>query len=312
MKIVVTGGEGFLGSHIVDALVARGDDVIAIDHHAREKMRFPNPGARMITSRFGDASIRELLLKEKPDAIVHVAAQISVSKSLKDPLADAQTNILDAVNLLTWAKEAGVKRFIFASSGGAIYGDHPVRPTPLLDNPEPLSPYGIGKLTFEKYLEASQSMGGPSAISLRFSNFYGPRQQISLETGEGNAVTLFLHRMLVSGEPITIFGEGDASRDYLFVDDAADAVLRAIESEVTGPVNVGTGKGASIHELVDILMEIHGQPHVLNYSPYRPGEVYHSIIDSSSAEQKLGWHPRTALKDGLRKTYDWYKATFSK
>ncbi len=310
MKILVTGGEGFLGSHIVDALVARGDEVIAVDHHAREKVRYPNPGARMIYARFGNPVIRDVLLRERPDAIVHVAAQISVTKSIRDPLYDAQTNIADAVNLLTWAREAGVPRFVFASSGGAIYGDHPVRPTPILENPEPLSPYGIGKFGFEKYLESSQRNGGPAAISLRFSNFYGPRQQISKSSGEGNVVTLFLHRILVSKEPITIFGQGDASRDYVYVTDAVDAILRAIKSPVTGPVNIGTGTGVSVHELADLLMEIHGDPHVLNYEPYRAGEVYHSILDASSGSELLGWKPKMELREGLKRTYEWYKETF--
>ncbi len=310
MKILVTGGEGFLGSHIVDALVARGDDVIAVDHHAREKVRYPNLGARMIYARFGDPVVRDVLINERPDAIVHVAAQISVTKSIRDPLYDAQTNVIDAVNLLSWAKEAGVPRIVFASSGGAIYGDHPVRPTPIIHNPSPLSPYGINKFGFEKYLEGSRVLGGPSAISLRFSNFYGPRQQISKESGEGNVVTLFLNRILVTGQPITIFGAGDASRDYLYVDDAVSVILKGLASEVEGPVNISTGQAASIHELVDLLMEIHGQPHVLNYEPYRSGEVYHSVLDPESAERLLGWKAKIDLREGLRRTYNWYKETF--
>lgn len=310
MKILVTGGEGFLGSHVVDALARMGHEVIAIDHHAREKVRFPNPNAKLYITRFGHGDVEQILRDEAPDAVIHLAAQISVTRSIKDPIHDAQMNIVDAVKFFEWAKKAGVKRFVFASSGGAIYGDHPVRPTPILTDPEPLSPYGVGKFGFEKYMAGRTMGGGMSAVALRFSNFYGPRQQMAKGSGEGNVVTLFLHRMLVSGEPITIFGDGSASRDYVFVEDAVGAILRAVESDITGPVNIGTGTAVSVRELAEELSRIHGKPHDISFEPYRSGEVFHSVIDASSAFERLGWRATTTLQEGLKKTYDWYRDTF--
>ena len=310
MKVVVTGGAGFLGSHVVDALIARGDDVIVFDHHVKDKKRWPNRQAKVYKMRFGDPRVEKLLKKEKPDAVVHLAAQISVTKSIANPLEDAEHNLFDSIKFTQWSQQAGVKKFVFASSGGAIYGDHPKRPTPLLHDAQPLSPYGVAKLAFEQYLEHFWQLNGLSFVSLRFANLFGPRQQVVGPKREGGAIPQFLDRLLVTGEPIVTFGDGSPSRDYVYIDDAVEAVLRALDKDVTGVVNIGTGKGTSLSQLLKKLLALHGDEHPIEHRPFRSGEVKHSVLDASSAKKLLGWKPRVSFDEGLRRTYEWYREHF--
>lgn len=308
MKVVVTGGAGFVGSHVVDALVARGDEVIVIDHYKREKLRFENANSRIHKTSFGHEGVSEIFAQEKPDAVVHLAAQISVTASIVDPIHDVQNNILETLRLLSIAAETGCKRFVFVSSGGAIYGDHPVLPTPLLEDAYPLSPYGVAKFSIEHYLNAFREQHGLASIALRFANIYGPRQQLK-STGEGNVMAVYMGRML-QGQPVTIFGDGTATRDYLYVEDAVSAILAALDSSATGSVNVGTGIGISVQTVYDALMEIHGDRHPLNYEPFRKGEVFHSVIDPASAKAVLGWEAKVPFETGLRRMYEWFMSTF--
>jgi len=273
MKVVITGGAGFLGSHLVDALIARGDEAVVIDHHVKEKHRFPNPKSKIHKVSFGDPSVKELLQS---------------------------------------AVDAGVKKIVFASSGGAIYGDHPKRPTPLLEKAQPLSPYGVAKQSFEWYLEHFYQQHGLQYVSLRFSNLFGPRQQVAKPMGEGNVISLFLDRVLVTGEPLTIFGDGTSSRDFLYVDDAVDAILRSLDQPVTGIINVGTGKATTVNSLYEQVTELHGSAHPIKHEPYRKGEVLHSVIHPGSAKKLLNWKPKVSFKKGLKRTYAWYKQHFTK
>ncbi len=312
MKVVITGGAGFLGSHVVDALIARGDQVVVIDHHSKDKRRFPNDKSTVHKISFGDPHVKDILLQEKPDAIVHLAAQISVTKSIADPVLDAERNIRDSLQLLQSAVDAGVQKVVFASSGGAIYGDHPKRPTPLLETAQPLSPYGVAKQSFEWYLGHFYKEHGLQYVSLRFSNLFGPRQQVTKPMGEGNVISLFLDRILVTGEPITIFGDGTSSRDFLYVDDAVDAILKALDQPYVGVVNVGTGKATTVQGLYDLVTMIHGTTHPVLHEPYRKGEVMHSIIHPGSAKKLLNWKPKVSFKTGLKRTYAWYKEHFTK
>jgi UDP-glucose 4-epimerase len=308
MKVVVTGGAGFVGSHVVDALVARGDEVLVIDHYKREKLRFENDKSRIHKTSFGHESVAEIFTTERPDAVVHLAAQISVTASIVDPIHDVQNNILESLRLLSIAAQTGCKRFVFVSSGGAIYGDHPVLPTPLLDDAFPLSPYGVAKFSIEHYLSAFREQHGLASIALRFANIYGPRQQLKA-TGEGNVMAVYMGRML-QGQPVTIFGDGTATRDYLYVDDAVAAILAALDSSATGAVNVGTGQGISVQTVYDTLMDIHGERHPLKYEPFRKGEVFHSVIDPASARELLGWEAKVSFEEGLRRMYEWFMGTF--
>ncbi|MEK7632984.1 MAG: NAD-dependent epimerase/dehydratase family protein [Patescibacteria group bacterium] len=310
MKIAVTGGAGFVGSHIVDALVLRGDEVIVIDHYKREKLRFENAGSRIHKLSFGHETVEQIFADEKPDVVVHLAAQISVTASITDPIDDAQRNIIESLKLVRIAEHAGCKRFVFISSGGAIYGDHPVRPTPLLDDAFPLSPYGVAKFSFEHYLAGSSARSGMKTIALRFANIFGPRQQLK-STGEGNVMAVYLSRM-ISGDPLVIFGDGTATRDYVYVRDAVDAILAAIDSTAEGMVNIGTGEGVSVQEVYDTIMDIHGSKHPMTYEPFRTGEVFHSVIDPTTGFEVLGWKAKVSFRQGMREMYDWFMETFGR
>ncbi len=303
MKVVVTGGVGFIGSHMVDRLIAAGHEVIIIDHHKKDRRRFPNPQASVHKLDFGHDAVLGLLKKEQPDAIVHLAAQISVTKSVEDPVHDAQVNIMSSIALLDAARKAGVNRFVFASSGGAIYGDHPERPTPELMDVQPISPYGLSKQTFERYLMQYSNMHSMHCVILRLANAYGPRQ---LPGGEAAVIPLFLRALLEQGQA-TIFGDGSATRDFIFIDDIVDAFIAAIEGEYAGIVNIGSGEEISILELLNALKEIHGALHEHAHVEDRVGEIQKSVLDPSKAKLELGWEAKTSLRDGLKKTYDWFK-----
>lgn len=310
MKILVTGGAGFVGSHLVDALVLRGDEVIVIDHYKREKLRFENAASRIHKISFGHESVEEIFAEERPEVVVHLAAQISVTASIVDPIDDAQRNIIESLRLLKIAERSGCRRFVFISSGGAIYGDHPVRPTPLLDDAFPLSPYGVAKFGFEHYLAGVDPNSGMKTIALRFANIFGPRQQLK-STGEGNVMAVYLARM-IAGEPVVIFGDGSATRDYVYVRDAVDAILAAIDSDAEGMVNIGTGVGVPVQAVYDTIMEIHGEEHPLLYEPFRKGEVFHSVIDPSTGFEMLGWRARVPFREGMEEMYQWFMETFGK
>lgn len=310
--VLITGGAGFLGSHLADFYSAQGDRVIIIDHHKREKLRFIPEGAEVHRLDFTDPHVREVIMDTHPDVVFHLAAQISVTKSVIFPSEDAKRNIVASLRFLEWCKDAGVGKIVFASSGGAIYGDHPVRPTPLLQNAQPLSPYGIGKQAFEHYLESAAATHRISWVAVRFSNLYGPRQQVAKPIGEGNVISLFLDKLLVTGEPFTVFGDGSASRDYMHANDAVSVLAKAARADFSGTVNAGSGTEVTVNELVAELLCMHGKEHPFVYAPNRPGEVYRSIIDPSSARELLDWEVKVPFKEGLQETYDWYKATFAR
>jgi UDP-glucose 4-epimerase len=310
MKVVVTGGAGFIGSHVVDELVRTGHEVIVIDHYQREKLRFENSAAIVYRLSFGDESLEEIFQTERPDAVIHLAAQISVTASITDPLYDARHNIIESLRLVQIAAKTGCTRFVFISSGGAIYGDHPVRPTPLLDDAYPLSPYGVAKFSFEQYLQGFAERYGIRPIVLRFANVFGPRQQLK-STGEGNVMAIYLAR-IIHGEPVVIFGDGTATRDYVFIRDAVQAIVAALHSSATGIVNIGTGKGIPVQMVYDTIMDIHGSRHPLRYEPFRKGEVEHSVIDPSTGRELLGWEAKVSFREGMEEMYAWFMAHFGK
>ncbi|MCH8049130.1 GDP-mannose 4,6-dehydratase [Patescibacteria group bacterium] len=303
MKVLVSGGSGFIGSHLVDTLVAAGHEVIVVDHHKRKKRRFPNPAATLHKMSFHHPALSEIFRLERPDAVCHLAAQISVTHSVADPIMDAQTNIVNSVALLDLARKSGCKTFIFASSGGAIYGDHEIRPTPEVFDSAPLSPYGVGKQSFEHYLDFYRKHHAMRSAVLRFSNVYGPRQ---FSGGEASVISIFINK-LISGDPAVIFGDGSATRDYLYVADAVDALAKTLESSFNGVVNVSSGEEISVVELWKKLKAIHGQDHPVEFHQQRTGEVQRSCLSTTLAKEKLGWQPKTSLEEGLRKTYEWFK-----
>lgn len=307
MKIIVTGGAGFIGSHLVDYLISHGHEVIVIDHFRREKLRFLNPAAKIYKVSFGSPEVEEILAKEKPQVIYHLAAQISVTYSIEQPLHDLETNILSALRLLEFSKKLGVEKIIFVSSGGAIYGDHHQIPTPEVMNAKPISPYGIHKQAFEHYLDSARIRGDINSAILRLSNVYGPRQQLT--GGEGGVMPIFLNNIF-TGKKSVIFGDGSSTRDYLFVHDAVEAFICALDHELDQPVNISTGQETSISQLWQLLQQIHQEGIEKDHLPFRAGEIMRSCLHPAQAQSLLGWRAATSLEQGLRETYDWFKATY--
>ena len=290
MRAVVTGGAGFIGSNLVDTLVARGDDVVVVDNFATGKREFLNPRATLL-----EHDIREPF-EVDADVVFHLAAQADVQTSMKRTGYDAAVNVVGTVNVLEAANGAQV---IFASSGGAGYGECPV---PASENAPflPLSPYGIAKKCGEEYLAGWNRIHGTSNVSLRFANVYGPRQDAGLE---GGVVAIFLER-LARDEPTVIFGDGGHSRDFVYVDDVVAALL-AVVGKGGGPYNVGTGRAVTIGELHDAAARVAGSSAQPRHEAARLGDVYQSVLDVSRLERELGWRARTGLDDGLDRTWAW-------
>lgn len=303
-KVLVTGGLGFIGSNLVDSLVKHGHKVVVIDRNPPSFFKPLNPKAKHYQMDFGSREIDKVLKKEKPDAVVHLAALISVPKSIDNPLRDAENNVMSSLRLLVAAKKYGVKRFAFASSGGAIYGDYPFFPTPELRSLKPHSPYGIGKQAFEYYLFFAARHYGISTVVLRMANVYGPRQGLG---GESGVAGIFC-KQIVRGEPVKIYNAGRETRDYVFIDDVVEAYHKALDSEVEGFVNISTGKEVSTKKFFDTLVKISGKKVESQMLPPRSkGEVWRSAMDNRLAKKKLNWQPKTSLEDGLKKTYAWFE-----
>ena len=295
MRAAVTGGAGFIGSHVVDALVGRGDEVHVVDNLATGRRENLNPQATL-----HERDIREplddLFAELRPEAIVHLAAQADVGTSVERPLFDAEVNVVGTLNVLEAARphEAQV---VFSSTGGAIYGECE-RPAREDDERRPLSPYGTAKLAAEEYLATWNRLHGTRHVSLRFANVYGPRQLAKLE---GGVVAIFTDR-LRAGEPVTIFGDGEQTRDYVYVGDVVRAVLAAIGRD-GGVYNVGTGTETSVNELFEQCRRVAGVDAEASHAPARAGDVLHSVLDVSRSERELGWRPETPLAEGLRLTW---------
>ncbi len=304
MRILVTGGAGFIGSHTVDALVERSHDVSIIDDLSSGKRGQVNAGARFYQADLRDARrVAEIVEQERPEVIYHLAAQMDVRRSVADPAFDAQVNLVGLLNLMEAARGRGLRRVIFASSGGAIYGeqddfpcdeDHPCRP---------VSPYGVAKLASERYLFFYKNEYGIGYTALRYANVYGPRQD---PHGEAGVVAIFCGRLL-SGEPCTIYGDGRQTRDYVYVGDVAAANVAALEAQGDGPFNVGTGIETDVNRLYTELAQLAGVRKEAAYGAARPGEQRRSVISPERAGVKLGWQPRMSLRDGLSATFNYFK-----
>lgn len=296
MRAVVTGGAGFIGSNLVDALVARGDEVVAVDNLASGKRENLNAAATLL-----EHDIREPIPLEAADVVFHLAAQADVQTSMQKPDYDAQVNVVGTANVLEAARAAGAQ-VVFSSTGGAIYGecdrpageDYPLRP---------MSPYGIAKLCGEEYLRGWNRIHGTTHVALRFANVYGPRQDSGLE---GGVVAIFLERM-ARGEPTAIFGDGKQTRDFVYVGDIVAALLAAVGND-GGTFNIGTGVETTIAELHGVCRAVAGVEEEPELKDARLGDVQRSILDASLAERGLGWHAQTSLEDGLRETYAWTSA----
>jgi UDP-glucose 4-epimerase len=298
VAVIVTGGAGFIGSHVAEALVARGEEVIVLDDLSTGKRENLPEGAKLVEGDIREPQ-DELFVGVKPDICFHLAAQADVRVSVSRPEHDARINVLGTVNLLQAALETET-RVVFSSTGGAIYGECERAATE--DAPRrPLAPYGTSKLAGEEYLATYNRLHGTRHVSLRFGNVYGPRQD---PHGEAGVVAIFCQR-LVSGEQPRIFGDGTQTRDYVYVTDVVRATLAAAEHD-GGVFNVGTGRETSVVELFELCRRVADKDDVeAVFAPARPGELQRSVLDISRAVDELGWRPERSLEEGLRETWEW-------
>lgn len=297
--MLITGGAGFIGSHIVDSLVKEGYEVIIIDDLSKGKERNINPKAKFYHLDIQSPDLEVIFHKERPDYVNHHAAQIDVRRSVSDPLSDAKINILGTINILQNCVKYKVKRVIFASSGGAIYGEQTIFPAPETHPLQPISPYGIAKLVAEHYLHYYDTVHGLDYMSLRYANVYGPRQD---PFGEGGVIAIFIQRIL-DGEQPAINGDGRQTRDFVYVDDVVNANILAMNSRISGcKLNIGTGSETTVNQVFDYLAEIIDPSIKAKHLASKKGEQRRSALDCSKARTTIGWEPQTSLVDGLKRT----------
>jgi UDP-glucose 4-epimerase len=317
LKVLVTGGAGFIGSNLVDALIERGDDVVVLDNLTTGRRANLDPalsrGATLVVEDIRDADlVANLLEEEKPEVVFHLAAQIDVRVSTAQPAFDAEINVSGTINMLEAARKAGTRRFVYASTGGAIYGETDVVPTPEDTVIAPEAPYGQAKFAGEGYLGLWNRMHDLSTVSMRFGNVYGPRQD---PLGEAGVIAIFCGKLETGGQP-TVFGDGLQTRDYIFVEDVVRACMIAGDSDSTGSYNVGRGEEVSVLDLVEALRELGSELGVLTggrtfepqFAPARLGEVQRSALDPTRSTEILGFTAEVELMDGLRRTLQFVAA----
>ena len=304
MRLLVTGGAGFIGSHTVDALVERSHDVSVLDDLSTGKRELINPAANFYQADLRDARrLAEIIAQERPEVIYHLAAQMDVRRSVAEPAFDAQVNLVGMLNLIEAARSRGLRRVIIASSGGAIYGEQESFPCEESHPCRPISPYGVAKLATERYLFFYEHEYGIPYTALRYANVYGPRQD---PHGEAGVVAIFCNRLL-KGEPCTIYGDGQQTRDYVYVGDVVAANLAALEHEALGAFNVGTGIETDVNQLYGELARLASSTAQPVYAPPRAGEQRRSVISAARAQRELNWRPGAALADGLAATFKYFE-----
>ncbi len=309
-RVLVTGGAGFIGSHIAEAYLSGGWEVVVLDDLSRGHERNVPSGARLVRADVRSPEARTLLATGRFDVLNHHAAQIDVRVSVDRPSEDASINVVGLVNLIEGAGDGGVKRVVFASSGGVVYGDPDVIPTPETAPKLPVSPYGVSKLSGEYYLRALAALRGFDGIAMRYANVFGPRQDPKSEAG---VVSIFVSRLL-DGQPLTVFGDGRQTRDYVFVQDVARANVLAstvplpASADLDAPAfNIATGMERSVLELAQTVGTVLGRTPELQFAPPRPGELFRSALDTRKAETVLGWRPEAKFEDGLRELVAWFR-----
>jgi len=304
MKILVTGGAGFIGSHVCDLFLSRGHDVLVVDDLSSGTRDNLDPRARFHQLDVRSSETAQLIEREKPEAIALLAAQMDVRRSVADPRFDADVNVGGMLNVLEAAIKAGTRRVLFSSTGGAIYGEQDVFPAPESHPHRPCSPYGVSKAAGELYLNYYRQQFGLSYAALRYANVYGPRQN---PHGEAGVVAIFCDRLL-AGEPCTIYGDGGQTRDFVFVSDVARANLLALESDYVGAVNVGTGLETDVNTIYSKLAAVPGQERPAVHASAKPGEQRRSVISPELAGKLFGWRPEVELSKGLELTYRFFES----
>jgi len=303
MRILVTGGAGFIGSNVVDALVKDGHEVTVLDNLSTGKEENINPEVKFYNIDLLDIESLEFVFREfKPDVVNHHAAQIDVRKSVEDPAFDAETNIIGSINLFELSINFEVKRIIFSSTGGALYGEPEALPASEDTPIEPLSAYGVAKYCVENYLNYFKRLYGIERVILRYANVYGPRQD---PLGEAGVVAIFTGKILKGEKPV-IYGDGAQTRDYIYVEDVVEANVLALNGK-EGVYNIGTGKETSINELIEIFSKVLGREIKPEYAPPRKGEIRRISLDGEKAKKELSFVPKYSLEEGLKKTIEWYR-----
>ena len=302
-KVLVTGGAGFIGSHVVDLFLAKGYEVVVLDDLSTGRLSNLNPDAKFYQMDIRSPEVRSVFAAERPDYVSHHAAQIDVRRSVAEPILDAEVNILGSINLIECAKEFGVKHFIYISSGGAAYGEPERLPC---DEEHPINPicqYGASKHTVEHYLYMYHANYGMPYTVLRYPNVFGPRQNPHSEAG---VVAIFTGKML-RGEPVIVNGDGEQTRDFVYVGDCAYANYLALTVEhASGVYNLGWGRPTSINEIFFALAKATGYSHLIQHGPAKLGETRHIYLDAKKAERELGWTATLTLEQGLEKTISYF------
>jgi UDP-glucose 4-epimerase len=304
MKILVTGGAGFIGSHVADAYTEAGHDVVVVDDLSTGRQENVNPRAQFYAFDIRSAQLEEVFEKEKPDIVDHHAAKASVRESMVEPMLYADVNVLGSLNLLELARKYGVQKFIYVSTGGAVYGEPEYLPADESHPIHPLDPYGVSKASFEYYLPLYRANYGISYTVLRYANVYGPRQD---PLGEAGVVAIFTGQML-RNEQAVINGSGEQERDFVYVGDVAKANLLALARGDGGIYNIGTGVGTSINDIFAKLKAATGYTRLEVHGPPKAGEVFKVYLDVDRAQRELAWQPVVGLEQGLRLTVQYFRA----
>jgi len=303
MKCLITGGAGFIASHLVDKLIEEGHEVTIVDNLSTGKKENLNPKADFYNVDILDSKISNIFKEKKPDIVFHYAAQIDVRKSVENPVESAKINILGSLNILENCKNFGVKKIVFASTGGAIYGEAKTVPTPEDYLPQPISPYGIEKLIVEHYLDFYKKQYNLDYLILRFANVYGPRQN---SKGEAGVVAIFCDSIL-AGSQIIINGSGEQTRDFVFVEDIINANILGVKKNKNGTFNVGTGEETDINTIFLNLKKLFGSEIREIHGPEKSGEQERSCLDFTKSKEILDWQPNYDLLQGLEKTKEWFR-----
>ncbi len=301
MRTIVTGGAGFIGSNLVDALLARGDEVVVVDDLSTGRRENVPAKVRLVELDLAEAGVADVFDDVRPEVCFHLAAQADVRVSVERPERDAAVNVLGTIRVLEAARRHGTQ-IVFSSTGGAIYGECE-EPATEASERQPLAPYGTAKLAGEEYVATYNRLHGARHVSLRFANVYGPRQQ---PHGEAGVVAIFLGRLARGDRPL-IFGDGRQTRDYVYVGDVVQATLAAVDGQ-DGVFNVGTGRETSVLELFEACRRIAGVDVEPEFGPARLGELQRSSLDPSLAGRELGWKPEVSLEEGLSRTWDWIRS----